>query len=63
MVGIVILNYNNAGYTLDCIESILKFNTAAVTIVVVDNASTDGNVGKMRSLFYVSFLKRSLLNN
>lgn len=43
--GIVILNYNNAGRTIDCIESILKFNTAAVSIVVVDNASTDGSVG------------------
>lgn len=47
VVGIVILNYNNAGYTLDCTESILRFNTAPVRIVVVDNASTDGSVAAL----------------
>ena len=44
MTGIIILNYNNARYTLDCLESILKHNTAPVRIVVVDNASTDDSV-------------------
>lgn len=40
-VGIIILNYNNAGQTIACIESILKFNSAPCRIVVVDNCSTD----------------------
>lgn len=44
MTGIIILNYNNARYTLDCLESIMKHNTAPVRIVVVDNASTDDSV-------------------
>lgn len=48
MTGIVILNYNNAGCTLDCIESILKFNTASVRIAVVDNASTDDSVAVLK---------------
>ena len=49
MVGIVILNYNNAGYTLNCIESILRFNTAPIRIVVVDNASVDDSLSVLRS--------------
>lgn len=43
MVGILILNYNNAEYTISCIESIIKYNTASAHMVVVDNASTDGS--------------------
>lgn len=41
MVGIVILNYNNVIDTLNCVESIIKFNSYPVKIVVVDNGSTD----------------------
>lgn len=47
MVGIVILNYNNAGYTIDCVESIQRVNTAPVRIVVVDNASTDDSLNML----------------
>ena len=49
MVGIVILNYNNAGYTTDCLESIREHNTAPVRIVVVDNASTDDSVEVLKA--------------
>ena len=35
--GIVILNFNNAAATIDCIRSIEKFNTAPVKYYVVDN--------------------------
>lgn len=45
MVGIVILNYNNAALTIQCVESIKKYNTYPIRIVVVDNASTDNSVG------------------
>lgn len=44
MVGIVILNYNNSIDTLNCIDSILKFNSYPVKIVVVDNGSTKPDV-------------------
>ena len=37
---IIILNYNNAEDTINCIESIEKFNTADIKYVVVDNHST-----------------------
>lgn len=43
MLGILILNYNNAGLTIQCIESILKVNTYPCRILVVDNASTDNS--------------------
>nr|WP_320021517.1 glycosyltransferase [uncultured Draconibacterium sp.] len=39
--GIIILNYNDASGTIACIDSLLKYNTAGIKIVVVDNASTD----------------------
>lgn len=42
--GIVILNYNTPEDTLNCIDSILRFNTASIKIVVVDNASSDQSV-------------------
>lgn len=40
-IGIIILNYNNAGQTISCVESIRKFNSAPCRLVVVDNCSTD----------------------
>lgn len=36
---IVILNYNNAEWTIKCIESIEKFNTAPIKYIVIDNGS------------------------
>ncbi len=36
----IILNYNNSRDTRNCIESILRYNTAPVKFVVIDNAST-----------------------
>jgi len=40
MVGIIILNYNNSEDTINCIQSILEYNTYPVKILVVDNGST-----------------------
>lgn len=37
--GIVILQYGNADATIACIESVLKYNTAPVKLIVVDNGS------------------------
>ena len=42
-VGIVILNYNNSSDTINCIESVLKYTTVPIKIVVVDNGSNDVN--------------------
>ncbi len=37
--GVIILEYNNSKDTLNCIKSVLKFNTAPIKFIVVDNAS------------------------
>ena len=42
-VGIVILNYNNSSDTINCIESVLKYTTVPIKIVVVDNGLNDVN--------------------
>ena len=52
--GIIILEYNNWEDTLNCIESVLKFNTAPIKFIVVDNASSQKNV--------IRNLKSGLLN-
>ncbi len=39
MVCIIILNYNNSYDTINCIKSIIKYNTYPVKILVVDNGS------------------------
>lgn len=49
MVGIIILNYNNSHCTIQCIESIIGFNTALVRIVVVDNSSTDDSLSVLEN--------------
>ena len=41
MVGIVILNYNHAKLTIDCVHSIRQQNYTNYKIVVVDNNSPD----------------------
>lgn len=43
-IGIIILNYNNAGQTIACVESILEFNSALCRTVVVDNCSIDNSL-------------------
>ena len=42
--GIVILNYNNSVDTINCIESVMKNNTAEIKIVLVDNGSPNKKV-------------------
>lgn len=37
--GVIVLNYNNSSDTINCIESILKVNTASIKIIIVDNGS------------------------
>lgn len=39
--AIVILNYNNYQDTINCIDSIVVYNTAEIKIFIVDNGSTD----------------------
>ena len=39
--AVLILNYNNYQDTIQCVDSILKYNTAPVKFVVVDNGSQE----------------------
>ena len=39
--AIIILNYNNYSDTINCIDSVLEYNTAKIKFLVVDNGSPD----------------------
>ncbi|MCL4488738.1 MAG: glycosyltransferase family 2 protein [Chloroflexi bacterium] len=48
-VSIITLNWNGKQDTLECVDSLKKLNYANYEIVVVDNGSTDGSVGALKS--------------
>lgn len=50
-VFIVIVNWNGREVTLDCLRSLKKLTYREFTIIVVDNASSDGSVESLRSKF------------
>lgn len=52
MIGIVILNYNDALTSINCINSVVKHNTYPAKIVIVDNASTDDSVRILKEYEY-----------
>ncbi len=43
-VFIIILNYNNASDTIECLESLKKTKNNNFTVIIVDNASIDNSV-------------------
>ena len=50
-VVIVLLNWNGREDTLACLDSLRPVLTPQRTVLVVDNGSTDGSVGAIRSAF------------
>jgi GT2 family glycosyltransferase len=46
-LGVAICTYNSADVILDCLESLLASTDVNLSIVIADNASTDGTVGKI----------------
>ena len=50
-VSVIILNYNSADLTIECIESLLKLNLMKINIIIVDNASTDDSMKKIKDKF------------
>lgn len=48
LVGIVILNWNKADETLACLESLSNLSYPNLSLVLVDNGSTDSSVQKFR---------------
>jgi GT2 family glycosyltransferase len=47
--AIVILNWNNAPDTIECLESVSRLDYPNYRVLVVDNGSTDGSVGLIRA--------------
>lgn len=50
-IGIVICNYNKSHFVTQCIRSVLESKEHNFDIYVVDNASTDDSVEKIKSTF------------
>jgi hypothetical protein len=48
-VAIIILNYNGWRDTVECLESIQTLDYPEYLTIVVDNGSTDGSIGKIKS--------------
>lgn len=55
MLGIIILNYNNATSTISCIESVVRYNTYPSKYIIVDNASTDDSVSVLTEYLTKAF--------
>ena len=53
--ALIILNYNNYEDTINCIESVERYNTSPIKYIIVDNGSTRKN-----TIFYLNsyFIKR-----
>jgi GT2 family glycosyltransferase len=50
-VAIVILNWNNALDTLECLDSVFQIDYPAYDPIVVDNGSSDDSVNRIRSKY------------
>lgn len=55
-IAIIILNYNNWEDTVNCIESVEKYNTAPIKYIVVDNGSDrNGTIDELDKYFQTRF--------
>lgn len=50
-ITIVIVNFNVREYLLDCLKSVYDHLSMSCEVIVVDNASTDGSVEAIKSLY------------
>ncbi len=50
-IGVFICNYNGIDWTIGCIESLRKQTMQSFDVHVVDNASTDGSVVKLKKKY------------
>ncbi|MFH1876781.1 MAG: glycosyltransferase family 2 protein [Candidatus Omnitrophota bacterium] len=56
-VAIIILNWNGSADTIECLTSVGKIQYPNVEIIVVDNGSTDGSPGAIKTSFpYVTII-------
>lgn len=61
-VAAVLLNWNGLWDTVECIASLKELNDPAVSVVVVDNGSANGEAEKLKQLFGDIHLIRSVKN-
>jgi GT2 family glycosyltransferase len=59
-IGVVIVTYNSAGEIGDCLESLKAASTRPLSIVVVDNASPDGTLEKVRQFPDVEIISNNV---
>jgi hypothetical protein len=50
-VAIIVLNYNGARLTLNCVDSALRITYPNFRVMVVDNASTDDSLIRFKEAF------------
>ncbi|MCM1154881.1 MAG: glycosyltransferase family 2 protein [Roseburia sp.] len=50
-IGVFICNYNKADYVVKCVEKVIDQTFKDLDIYVIDNASADGSVAKLRESF------------
>ncbi|MCU0641420.1 MAG: glycosyltransferase family 2 protein [Candidatus Margulisbacteria bacterium] len=51
LVGVVILHWNGAADTIECLASLSLVNDVDLKIIVVDNGSTDGSAAQIKERF------------
>ena len=59
ILSFILLNYNNADYTVPCIESIQKTLEVPYEIIVVDNASADDSLERLSKIEDITLVKNS----
>ncbi len=62
-VGVILVNWNGAEFTIPCIESLLKSNYPNYQIIVVDNGSRDGSPERIVQEYPQVELLRQLSNS
>ncbi|QHQ60683.1 glycosyltransferase [Anaerocolumna sedimenticola] len=50
-IGVIICNYNKEEYVINCIRSVMKSSISNFDVYVVDNASTDNSVERIKEEF------------
>ena len=58
LVYVVVLNWNGAGVLRECLDSLLAMNYPNFRVAVVDNASTDGAVERVRRRYDYIYPKK-----
>jgi len=60
-IFIIILNWNSADFTIECIKSLAKLTYPSYEIVIVDNGSTDGSDEVIKDIFpKITFLRTAV---